>query len=300
MPDDVPEEMRQYFANLGPWSWHLKQFREGFIAGMEGKFYLARLDGRFVGNVTIFSNGAFGSLWHVYTVPDSRRLGVARALLDAAIADFEQDSGQVLVLSTKFNGFKWRLYNSVGFAGIGVQDQHDWMVKFFSGADWPDMFNCQSSEIRPLDWRHFVGVQLLFGSPGRQQIRSIHLPCMGRRFVEMELLRFKRQASGAWVIQGQGPCVGGFAAVRRHPMWGELGERKVLDLFVHNSGSHMSRPLLETVLANTSGPLECYCDCTAERKIALLKDSGFQENRIRSTFNIGGQLLDLVLMVNEV
>ena len=59
MPDDIPEEMRQWFANLGPWTWHLQQWHEGLVTDTEGKFYLVRLEGRLVGNVTIFSNGAF-------------------------------------------------------------------------------------------------------------------------------------------------------------------------------------------------------------------------------------------------
>ena len=99
----------------------------------------------------------------------------------------------------------------------------------------------------------------------------------------------------AWVVEGQGPRVLGFAAVDRHPIWGAIGRREVLDLFFHPSGSEISRSLLETVLENTSKPLECYCDSTAEQKIALLKGLGFKENRIRSASRCGDRLLDMVL-----
>jgi GNAT superfamily N-acetyltransferase len=301
MPEDIMEDMRNWFAHKGPpWMWHLEQWHKGLTTGMDAHFYLAMLDGRLIGNITVFRNGVFGNVAHVFTAPDSRKLGVAKALLEAVIADFEQDGGQVLVLSSKFNGFEWRLYESAGFLGIYHDDKYGWMIRFLQGADWPDLFKCQSPEIHKLDWRHFVGTQILFGSPGPEQIRSIHLPCIGRRFVEEQFLRFKlwqadNADSNAWVIQGHGHCVLGFVAVRQHPMWGEFGRRKVLDLFFHPSGLQMARPLLETVLENTSEPLECYCDSTAEQKIALLRDLGFKESRIPSAFSCGGQLLDLVL-----
>ena len=292
--------MRKWFAGKGPWMWHLEQWHAGLTPDMDAHFYLARVEEQLVGNVTIFRNGSFGTIYHVFTVPCSRRLGIAKALLEAAIADFKQDSGKILVLVAKLDGFEWRLYESVGFVGICPENSYGGMVSFFQDTDWQDLFNCQSAEIRPLGWKHFVGTEILFGSPGSEQVRSIHLPCMGRRFLEPEFLRFKQWQEknaecNAWVIQGQSPCVLGFGTVREHPMWGEFGRRKVLDLFFHPSGEDMSRPLLETVLANTSGPLECYCDSTAEQKIVILKDFGFQETRIFSAFNSGNQLLDLIV-----
>ena len=302
-PDNIIGPVRKWLANMDPWLWHLEQYDKGFVSGMEGHFYLARLEDRLVGNVTIFRNGVFGSVMHVFTIPDSRGLGVSRALLEAAIADFEQDSGQVLVLVATFNSFTWKLYESVGFSGVGPQDNHAPMAIFFQDAEWQDLFKCHPHEVCRLGWRHFVGTQMLFCSPGPEQLRSIHLPCMGRRLVEKELLCFRqwqtgRADSNAWVIQGQGACVLGFATIGQHPMWGEFGRRKVLDLYVHPSGMQMSRPLLKAVLENSSEPVECYCDSTAEQKIALLRDSGFQESRVPSAFRYGDQLLDLVIMVN--
>jgi len=180
------------------------------------------------------------------------------------------------------------------------------MVRFFPGADWEGQFRSESTAISTLEWKHFVGTQLLFGAPGPQQIRSIHLPCTGRRFVQAQFVRMKlSQANGAniraWAAEGPDPCVLGFAAVRQHPMWGKLGRRNVLDLFFHPTASQVSRHLLDTVLQDNRGPLECYCDSGAEHKIALLKESHFKEYRIPSTFHCtgNGKSSDLLVMANE-
>ena len=151
--EDIMQDMRKWFGNKGPWMWHLEQWHAGLTPGMEAHFYLARLEGRLIGNVTVFRNGAFGAIYHVFTVPDSRRLGVAKALLEAATTDFEQDFGQVLVLAATRNRFTWQLYESVGF--VGICPEYGGMVRFFQGTDWPDLFKYHPA--RPHRYRRRTG-----------------------------------------------------------------------------------------------------------------------------------------------
>ena len=303
---EITEEIAQLLGHKGePWVWHIRQCLDGHTEGLDARFYLARVAGRLVSNVTVFQNGSLGSVGHVFTQPEFRRLGLARLLLDAALSEFATGGGRALVLTTGFQSMPWRLYESFGFTGTCPEQSYGGMAKFLDGADWQTVLAGPPGEIRRADWRHYLGAQVLFGAPGPVQLRSILLPCIGARVVEEEFIRLKlRQQHGeavdCWVIEGQSSAILGCALLGAHPIWGARGARKALDLYAVAPAAAAVPDLLAAILETCQGPVECYCDGCAEQQMDLLSRSGFrQEARFAGALRFADALTDLVVMVRE-
>jgi len=307
VPPDVQagEEVNRLLGHKGePFKWQIQQCLAGATGGLDSLFYVARIANQAVGNATVFRNGSMGNLAHVFTLPEWRRLGIARALLDHALAEFQATGGSLMVLGTGFGSMPWHLYEQLGFAGICPQDSYGGMVRFFNGATWEDAFSAADAEIRPADWQHFVGSQVLFGSPGRQQMRSMHLPCAGRRFVEGQFARLmSRQAAGrgprAWVLEGPGQSVMGMAILGGSPLWHGLARREVLDIYWYDAAGTQAGGLAVTAIAAAAGPLECYLDSASGDRISLLHDLGFREQRFTGALKAEGSPMDLVIMTRD-
>lgn len=284
-----------------PWTWHVRECLREATPGMATLFYVARVAERLVGNVTLFRTGTHACIAHVYTVPELRGLGIARRLLNAAIAVFERDNGQLIVLGTEFDSMPWRLYASIGFTGICPEQCYGGMIRFSPGVDWAHAFPGPAGAVVAAEWRHFVDVQLLFGAPGPEQFRSLLLHSIGPRFTEGQFIELKyRQQQGTagalLVIEGADAAVLGAGMVAPHPLWQGQGARHVLDLYVHPTGQAQAPALLAALLADDT-PVECYCDSAAAMKMALLRQHGFHEvGRVASQFRFGDETRDLLVL----
>jgi GNAT superfamily N-acetyltransferase len=300
---EMTEDIAQLLGHKGePWVWHIRQCLDGHTEGLDARFYLARVGGRLVSNATVFQNGALGGVAHVFTQPEFRRMGLARLLLDAALSEFARRGGRALVLSTGLESMPWRLYESFGFTGTCPEQSYGGMAKFLGDADWRSVLAGPAGEIRRADWRHYLGAQVLFGAPGPVQLRSILLPCLGARVVELGFILLKqRQQEGeaidCWVIEGRSSAILGCALLGAHPIWGARGTRMVLDLYAVPSAAGAVADLLAAILEPCQGPVECYCDGRAEQQMDLLSRSGFrQEARFAGALRFADALTDLVVM----
>lgn len=287
------------------WLWHIEEWLEGRIMGLDMLYYVGLVEGRAVACVANYRTGDIGNITHVYTAPDMRRLGIARLLLRRAIEDFEEDKGRVLVLVAPFQGAPWRLYESEGFSGTCPEQSYGGMAQFFGGANWANIFTGPSREICPAAWRHFGGSQVLFGAPGSVQLRSVHMESVGPRLVEAPFVELMRKIAGgqeycALVLPGVGPSVLGLAVVGNHPIWENLGKRKLLDIYVHPSAHDDASTLLEEMLRLQPAPMECYCDSGSKEKIALLQQFGFRhESTSLAALRFGKESRDLSVYVRE-
>jgi GNAT superfamily N-acetyltransferase len=283
-----------------PWLWQIGEWLDGRTPGLEMLYYIGVVEGAPAGCVANFRNARLGNITHVYTVPESRRLGIARLLLRRAIDDFAREGGQVLVLGARFQGMPWRLYESEGFTGTCPEQGYGGMAQFFGGATWESAFAGPPGEVCPMAWRHFAGALVLFSAPGPEQLRSVHMESVGPRLVERPFIevmqRAKSREDGALVLPGPGPCVLGLAVVGAHPMWGGSGARRVLDIHVHASARAGAAALLDEALRTWPGPLECYCDSGSPDKMALLRQFRFaQEGASPSALRFGAERRDLVV-----
>jgi len=299
------DELAEFLAHKGyPWVRHTRDCLEGRAEGMAADWYMGRVDGRLAGNVVLFRNDYLGNVSHVYVAEDMRRRKIATRLLEAAVADFEKQQGRILVLGAGFQTPQWRLYESFGFSGVCPEQRYGGMVRFLGNWTWETVMTGPARGVRTMDWRDYVGLQVLFGQPAPDQVRSLHFPSIGPRLTEREFLHFVyRQQAGeplrAWVIPGDGPAVLGCALLGTHPVWGALGLRQVLDFHVHPAGWDTAASLLETALAAAAGPVECHLDSASERRIALLREHGFLEHRLPASLTDGHGELDWVMLTRR-
>jgi GNAT superfamily N-acetyltransferase len=285
-----------------PWMWHIRRWAEGGTPGLDLLHYLAEVDGVICGCVANFRTEEIGNVTHVYTVPEWRRLGIARMLLRRAVRDFDEDGGRVLVLGTGFEKAPWRMYQTVGFRGTCPEQGYGGMVRFSGQETWESVLSGPPGQVRPVAWRDFAGSLVLFSAPGPEQLRSVHMASVGPRLVEKTfLLLMQRIEDGgrarALVLPGQGASLLGFAVVGEHPLWEKSGAREVLDFHVHPNGHGGAQALLEDVLHGCSGPIEAYCDSGSEQKLAVLSQAGFREECVsRSALRFGEETRDLVVL----
>lgn len=304
-----PERIEELSALLGhkgeSWVWHMKECLNGRTPGLDTHFYLGEVEGRFVGNVTLFQNGNLGNISHVFTRAEFRGQRIAKILLQACLDHFEAEYGRVIVLGTGFQTMPWRLYESFGFFGVCPEQSYGGMIRFFADADWNTFLSGLSGTVCQAAWRHFVGMQILFGAPGPTQLRSVLLPSIGPRLVEEQFIRLQwKQSQGepveARVIEGNRAGIVGCALVGMHPFWRESCRRKILDLHVAAAGADRASELIESALDKIKAPVECYCDTASEEKMENLKKCGFkEETRLASYCQFGQTITGLAVMVRE-
>jgi GNAT superfamily N-acetyltransferase len=305
-PDEVfRDKLVSLLGHKGePWVWQMQEGLSGRTGGLENIYYAGRFEDRLIGNITIWRNVDIGCLAHVFTVPEMRKLGVARILLGAALDDFKGAGGRALVLTTGFESMPWRLYASFGFKGSRPEDSYGGMVKFFADTNWGNLFRGPAQKVSRAEWRHFIGTQFLTGSPGPEVVRSLVFPVLGAEFVEGQYISFMRRRQHgepveARVLEGPGACVLGCALVGPHPHWGSLARRKALDVFCHPLGREKAGELVKAAMDGSTGPLECHVDGEGGWKVDLLKKMGFREHRIPCVFKNDQPRGDLAVMVGR-
>lgn len=302
-PQATPELVELLGHKGEPWVWQIALCIDGRAEGINARFYVARVEGQLVANVTVLQTGGLGSLGHVFTKPEYRGQGLARTLLEAAVADFDRHGGRAMVLTTGFESMPWRLYSSVGFRGTCPEQGYGGMVRFAPGDDWQTVLSGPPGEIRQADWPHYMGLQVLFGAPGPVQLRSVLMPSIGPRVVEGGYLHLRKaQEEGRGpdcrVIEGPAGAVLGCAVLGNHPVWGARGARQVLDLYSAPAAAPALPNLVSAILEPVSGPVECWCDSRAKQQMEALQGAGFRvQAELGPTLRMGDQVTEVILMV---
>jgi len=101
--------------------------RSGWPGPREG-LWLARLDGRVVGSVTLFEeNRELGRLGHLVLEPDTRGAGAGRRLVESVL-DAAREAGYERLHLVTFSELRAAasLYRSVGFARTSVERGVRW------------------------------------------------------------------------------------------------------------------------------------------------------------------------------
>lgn len=300
--DALPELARFLGHKYEHWGWHIREGLRGATPGLEARFYLARVNGRLAGNITIFQNANLGNLAHVFTAPEMRGQGIAKLLMEVSVNEFKKAGGRIAVLGTDYMSMPWKLYESFGFVGTCPEQQYGGMIRFLGNVSWDGAVNGPPGAIQDAGWEHFVGTQVLFASPAPDQLRGIVLHSIGPRLVEEQFIRLKRRQSlGEKVLfkvqEGALPDVLGCAVIAPHPIWGACGTRLIMDFFAHPKLPDGGKALLNAALADCTAPVECCCDSMSERKILALAACGFRKTAIvPDALTFGKKASDLIIM----
>lgn len=110
-PDlDLTEEDLRQVIEFTRWAWHA---RHGRCLGILGA------DGELVAMTTVFSDGGTAQVEDVYTAPEARKRGHARALLTRAVALARAGGHELTFIAADDNDWPKQLYERIGFVAVG-------------------------------------------------------------------------------------------------------------------------------------------------------------------------------------
>ncbi len=93
--------------------------RRAWIARRARSLGVVGDDGGLAAMTTLFSDGTIGQVEDVYTVPEARRRGFARALVTRAVSLALQEGNELTFIVADDNDWPKKLYSKVGFEPIG-------------------------------------------------------------------------------------------------------------------------------------------------------------------------------------
>ncbi len=210
------------------WRSVIRQALESGLGDLEVCFYLAVIGDDPVGNVTVHRSpppDSIGMILNVFTEPSYRRQGVAKALTQAALGDFEARGGRSLYLTTRYGGAAFRLYLQCGFEAVGESGDMRWRP---SGLAEEPRFAERPATIREVAWRDWPALHALYLTEEGSYLRSLHFYQWGRCGYEGEFpLLMAAMASGgvrgSQVLVTDTGVVVGHAYLARQPAWPTSG-----------------------------------------------------------------------------
>lgn len=299
------EAILAFLAHKPPeWLTPLRLALEGALPDLPTHFYLAVTPaGQIITNVTLVEAGdpPVGLLQHVYTHPNHRQQGAARAVLTAATADFDARGGVLLTLSTGYQTPPYFLYQRVGFIGRGTTGA---MVRCRTPDAEAQLFTPGPTTVRPVAWGDFPGCVALHLVEGGWTVRSVAFGVHGPRSFEGAFVRLMDGLSGggAWPVRAQAArvlvtrpgAVVGLATLCQTPHWREA---LLLDLFVHPAFQDQAPALLAALPLPAGGKLQAFAEPEATEKTTLLLRQGFvPEGLLRAQVRVEGTWRDVLVL----
>ena len=220
-----------------------------------------------------------GILSQVYTDPDFRNQGIARATVGEAVQTFRTNGARAVYLASAKDWVQ-RLYCGFGFRLVGAMAQrHAFKLTLDpSGEDHVMFRSGQRAKIRPLAAGDQAELTALFNATHPCVVKHYGLGCYLGSHFEGEFYVLRRQADGAGagavVLDGEEGLLGLgtiMPSLRRHET-----HRGILDLLVHTNYAHRAGDMLDVLQSST--PLEslsAYIGDSEEDKRRLFEDSGY-------------------------
>lgn len=236
-------EIAELFRHKRHYLGHLEDFRakgsQGRLEGLEWRIYVGLIEEKIVGTVCTWESGGYGILGHVFTLPDYRRLGVARAILEFQNRDFSDRSGKVMQLNTGFQSNAYYLYRSFGF--VDTAGRFGSMVQMRTAQEWEKMYRKSPTRTTPLRWKHWTTLNLLFLTENPSYVRCAGMGVYGSNSIEgwFSLNPARIGESGSHgkerieVLLTSRQVAVGWASLLADPNHEGKSRRLVFDLFLH-------------------------------------------------------------------
>lgn len=277
--------------------WHLDEVFAGQVGSLETRFYLGRVNDRSVCNIMVSEHDGIGILSHVYTVPEHRRMGIARLVMTEQMADFQARSGRYLTLSTGFDTHPYRLYHGFGFRSVVPASGH---MKYLKDITFEaEHFGVEKAQVIPGDWKHWPSLNVLCAQAGPPYLRNVGLGHIGPRMFEGAYLGLMKQTGEEDDVQvrlvvTERGAVAGYGTLVPDFRW--RGETLLLDLAVHPAFNEELKPLLESFAPPAGHKVLCHVEPGDGPTSVALKDAGFiREATLRQQFTAAGNPLDVDL-----
>ena len=221
-----------------------------------------------------------GILSQVYTDPDFRNRGIARATVGEAVETFRTHGSRAVYLASAKDWVQ-RLYRGFGFRFVGAMARrHAFKLTLDPSGEDSVMFRSgQRAEVRPMADGDQAELTALFNTTHPYVVKHYGLGCYLGSHFEGEFYVLRRQAdrpgARAVVLDGEEGLLGLGTIIpssRRHE-----AHRGVLDILVHSSYTHRAGDMLDAL--ETDCPLESlsvYIEESEKDKRRFLENAGYR------------------------
>lgn len=299
MPDEhYAEEVERFLGHkIGDLRWYIELCLGEALNGLENRFYVGKLDGRVITNISTIEYEGIGILMNVWTMPQQRRKGASKGIMTYQMEDFRQRAGQSLYLGTEYDSIPYYIYRNFGFEALFPESGY---MKYHVDSDFEERYFAPAP-VRPksVEWHDWPRCAALSAIIGGDVLRSLTWGVYGPRNLEGGFLSYKRALEtddiydDAKLLATFGGAIVGWATVIRDERW--YPATAVLDLFFHPNFVNDIHTLLSAIVFPES-KVQCYIDSGAEKKAAILETTGFTcEGRFKNQFAYGGQHYDVLV-----
>lgn len=296
---DAPhaEEVKQFLGHKGGnWEWHIQRCVTEVLDALETRFYVGKVEGRVITNIMTVEHEGVGILGHVFTLPQERRKGACKGVMEYQMVDFRERTGRALYLGTGYNSHPFYIYHSFGFESVFPESG---FMKYYVNANFEECYFASApTEPKAVEWHDWPKLTALSGIVGWDALRSLAWDVYGPTNFEGGFLGFKHDLeiadvyNDAKLLTTLDGAIVGWATVSRDARWKPA--TAVLDIFFHPNFAD-DVPTLLSAMAFPKSKVQCYVDSGAAKKAEVLEAAGFTcEGRFKNQFMYGGQHYDVL------
>ena len=296
-PDE--EHVSQLTSFLGhkgkDWVWQVESTLKGKCPDLDAYFYVGKINGDVVGNISTWEYERSGIFGHVFTQPDHRRKGVCKAIMAHQMEDFRRRGGGLLILGTGYDSPPYWIYHSFGFRPL---DETGFM-RYASEDDFEtNYFAPCPARVVGVNWRDWPRLCAL-ASLDMGALCSISFNLFGRGNLEGAFIGLKRGLEErpdqvkAVLLESEKGAIVGCATILPDRRW--RNESYLLDFFWHPDFSVYAHSLLDKI-EFPKVKIQCYVDSASPEKISLLEKAGFEkEATLKGQISWDGRTLDVMI-----
>jgi hypothetical protein len=278
------------------WVWQVEKSLSGGCPDLESYFYVGKIKGQIVGNITTVEYNRTGIFGHVFTRSDQRMKGVCRAIMAHQMDDFRRRGGGMLLLGTGYESPPYWIYHRFGFRPL---DKTGFM-RYATEDDFEEgHFARCPAKVVEVNWRDWPRLCVLASIKDRGVLRSITFGLFGRDNLEEAFLGLKRGLEErpdqvrAILLQSERGAVVGCATIVPDHRW--RNGPYLLDIFWHPRFSSYA-DLLISQIGFPTGKIQCYVDSLSPEKASFLERAGFEkEATLKGQIGWEGQALDVMI-----
>ena len=303
MPDEhYAEEVEQFLGHkMGDLRWYIELSLAEALDGLENRFYVGKLDGRLITNISTIEYDGIGILMNVWTMPEQRRKGASKGLMTYQMEDFRQRMGQALYLGTEYDTPPYYIYHSFGFDSLFPESGY---MKYHVDPDFEERYFAPAPvHPKSVEWNDWPKCAALSAIIEGDMLRSLIWGVYGPRNLEGGFLNYKRAPEtddiyhDAKLLVASSNAIVGWATISRDERW--RPSTAVLDIFLHPNFVDDIPALLSAVVFPES-KVQCYVDSGAEKKTAILETAGFTcEGRFKNQFAYNEQHYDVLVFARD-
>lgn len=246
---------------------------------LESRYYVGQVDGHLISQIMVVGSRGVGILGHVYTLPEERRKGACRAIMEIQMADTAAAGYDVLCLGTGYDTPPYWIYHSFGFRPITEGVGRMWWERTPGARE--ALLRPGAAHVRRIQWDDWAHFDLLAYQPAGEDEELPRASLLGLNaresvegaFVSYMLRREEAPMRQGYVLESEHGATVGWALLAPDPSY--FGDVWRLDL--HTApGFTAEMPRLLEPLVWPEAPVLASGAAPEGPRAAALRGVGFQ------------------------